>query len=317
MHIHFATLATNTGYGRFSAAFVEELVKQQRKFTLSSNSVVPDPFKPFEKRAERADLVIGLPHDRFPGNVHFTMYESTELPKDYVANLLQRKKVIVPCSQNAFVFGKYGIKTSVIPLCVNAHYVNPSPFVPFTFLHVANDSGIPDRKQSMAVIEAFKAAFTGNENVRLVVKKAKEDVRIPCYDTRILCIYDTLSDVDMAKLYDDAHVGVFAGGQEGWGYPHTELMAKGRPIIAPRYGGPEMFMTANNSYSLNFKLVRTPQMYFKGIGKCPKINQSHLAFRMQYAFLNSDDVVLKGVLAYRTILGFSPDRMTNSILNEL
>ena len=278
-----------TGYGRAAEAIIKNY---------PNISVVDD----------NSDIVLSPPHIAKRAPVLYTMYESSLVPAEWIAQInKERKLLIVTCQQNVEAFKNSGCKLpiKVCPFGVNRSYFPPVEFHPFTFLHVATDSGCPERKRSAEVVEAFVSEFKTESDVRLIVKKTKDCQRIPCYDSRVELIYGDLSEQELLHLYRISHVGVFISGQEGWSYPIHEMIAIGRPVITPIYGGPAQFLNKSFAYSLPYTMKSVPQTFYRGLGL--RAYPSVVALRrvMRNVYQDKVDTVLKGAIAYRASLGFT------------
>jgi glycosyltransferase involved in cell wall biosynthesis len=249
----------------------------------------------------------------------FTMHESNKIPKVYVKGLNSCKLIIVPTKFDQLSFMNSGVlsRVEVCNLSVVPHYSLPANFDKFTFLHIANDSGIPERKRSQDIVDSFSKAFPDNPNVRLIVKKNESCKRIVTFDKRIIVIYNELTQDQMVTLFKSCHVGIFLSGMESWGYPHLDLMSVGRPVIAPFYGGPAEYLDASCGYAIDYTLVATPLKYYQKLGKCAFASTKHLIKLMQFCVENKEDTILKGVHAYRKSLGYTHSRMAATLHNLL
>lgn len=308
MNFYAWTFDDAVGYGKVARTLLQCFDLLGEHCWLQSPNRLPDDLKHLARNFHKPDLALLPPHIDTVSTKQFTMYESTQLHPGMVRYLSKRKLVIVPCKQNQVAFKQAGLKhVEVCPLAVNALYLAPPPARPFVFIHVSNDSGVPERKRTEDIVKSFCKTFKNESDVRLIVKKAPEDHRITCFDSRVEIIYDRLQSLD--KLYSSAHVGIFLCGQEAWGYSQAELMGLGRPIITPFYGGPADYCDGLCAYSLSYKMVPTPEKTFKRVGLCAKANIADLGGVMRFCYENYDDVVLKGVHAYRHMLGFTVKSM--------
>lgn len=306
MNVYAWTFDGKIGYGRSARSLLHCLSDVQ--FWIDSPNSIPEDLKPFHRKFKRPDIAMLAPHMDTTAPVQFTMFESTLLPEHMVRNLAKRKLIIVPCEQNAVAFTSSGLKNvKVCNLAVTPCFALMPPKQPMTFIHVASDSGIPERKRSAEVVAAFVKAFPSQDDVRLIVKKAPEDKRIICFDSRVELIYEWLPD--LGKLYSRAHVGVFLCGQEAWGYSQADLLSIGRPIITPFYGGPADYCIGNCCYSLPYTMKPTPKKTFGKVGLCARADTKALVHTLRFCYENFDDVVLKGVHGYRRMLGFSHKTM--------
>ena len=120
------------------------------------------------------------------------------------------------------------------------------------------------RKNPAMVIEAFRNAFPGDENVFLVIKFHSTSVEpaITRQLTRalrgaenVLVIADMLSEHDMALLRAACDVFVSAHRSEGFGLNIAEFMALGKPVIATDYSGNKEFFDASVGFPIDFTLT--------------------------------------------------------------
>jgi GT2 family glycosyltransferase/glycosyltransferase involved in cell wall biosynthesis len=124
-------------------------------------------------------------------------------------------------------------------------------------------SGI-ERKNPVAVIDAFRQAFGDSKSEMLVLK-----YHSPQHDhdgirrLHELCagldnvrfIGRILSDSELSALRGTLDCFVSAHRSEGFGLNIAEAMAAGIPVIATLYSGPEDFCTKDDIYSVEFGLT--------------------------------------------------------------
>ncbi|MEF8761845.1 glycosyltransferase, partial [Stenotrophomonas sp. A3_2] len=110
------------------------------------------------------------------------------------------------------------------------------------------------------VVEAFREAFAGRENVFLVVKFHSTAIE-PAVTRQItqalrgadnvLLISDMLPEGDMALLRAACDCFVSAHRSEGFGLNIAEFMALGKPVIATAYSGNLDFFDASVGYPID------------------------------------------------------------------
>lgn len=302
-----------TGYGRLACDVLS--------FFPHAKVVSEDPLPEHLRSREGKGVPhfsISPPYYKGDAKVQYTMYESDRLNRVYLPNLQKRKCIITTCAQNKSIFTREGLTNvfAVNPGC-RPNYLFPAQNTPFTFLHVANDSLVPERKRSQDVIDAFSRAFPAQKDVRLIVKKTPACFPVYTFDSRVTIIKEWSTKEQMAALNQSAHVGIFLSGQEAWGYPLVELMEIGRPVIAIPFCGPAEYLNASNGYPLPYKLIPTPIPFYQKTGKCAYAKLDDLISVMRFCYENPEDTVLKGVQAYRTMLGFTMNRMAMELCNVL
>lgn len=134
----------------------------------------------------------------------------------------------------------------------------------FVFLVAFDVGSTSARKNPRLVVEAFRAAFAGRENVFLVVKFHSNAVE-PTVTRQItqalrgadnvLLISDMLPEGDMALLRAACDCFVSAHRSEGFGLNIAEFMALGKPVIATGYSGNLDFFDARVGYPIDYRLV--------------------------------------------------------------
>ncbi len=134
---------------------------------------------------------------------------------------------------------------------------------PFIFLFAFDYLSVAERKNPLAVIDAFSRAFGDGEEARLVIK-CINSARDPEYHARvnsaaahpaIRIIDDYLSAEDNASLTAACDCYVSLHRAEGFGLGMGEAMWHGRPVIATGYSGNLDFMTRENSHLVDYDLT--------------------------------------------------------------
>ena len=134
----------------------------------------------------------------------------------------------------------------------------------FVFLNMFDMTSGAQRKNPLGAIEAFRQAFRPEEPVRLVLKTSRGSYnrarwtelqhaaraagRVTLLDT-ILSRSDTLALMSAADAYVSLHRA------EGFGLTLAEAMLLGKPVVATGYSGNMDFMTAENSYLVDYQMI--------------------------------------------------------------
>ena len=119
------------------------------------------------------------------------------------------------------------------------------------------------RKNVLGLIEAFRRAFRPNDNAWLVIKvtdssTARERLSFLQGATKgsnIRLIDETVRRDELDDLIASCSAYVSLHRSEGFGLTIAEAMAIGKPVIATAYGGNMDYMTATNSYPVDYTLV--------------------------------------------------------------
>ncbi|MBD9491400.1 glycosyltransferase [Ensifer sp. ENS11] len=139
----------------------------------------------------------------------------------------------------------------------------------FTFLTSFDAFSWPQRKNAIAVVEAFIAAFDGVENVRLIIKTQNADYvhslhqkqawldlrRRSSEDDRIEIINETYSPQHQRELLCSCDCFVSLHRSEGLGIDILDALASGIPVVATAYSGNMDVCTDKNSWLVDYDLV--------------------------------------------------------------
>lgn len=135
----------------------------------------------------------------------------------------------------------------------------------FVFLNSFDFNSFLARKNPLAVINAFKKAFTNEQvNVKLLIKssnghrhpgKLQQLLAAASGDARIVVRDEVINRSDMQALQrcSDAYVSLHRA--EGFGLGLAECMRLRKPVIATAWSGNMQFMTPNNSFLVDYHLV--------------------------------------------------------------
>ncbi len=135
---------------------------------------------------------------------------------------------------------------------------------PFTFLFTFHMMSVMERKNPLGLIRAFRQAFQGEEEVRLVLKTSFGD-RHPdqfkalseaAAGARITLIDQVYSPDEVLSLMDACDAYVSLHRSEGLGLTMAEAMLMGKPVIATNFSGNVDFMNADNSLLVDYELVK-------------------------------------------------------------
>jgi|GEM_PF-1697926 len=217
-----------------------------------------------------------------PGHLAYvgaSMLETDRVPASWVRACQSMDEIWVPTHFNRETFAACGIeahKLAVVPMGLDMAQYDPHNIQPlaiagrkgFMFLSVFEWTL---RKGWDVLLEGYVKAFSARDDVCLVIKahggrkqaSIRQQVddylrtlgRSPESAPAIIVISQKLSPVEMQRLYRAADAFVLPTRGEGWGLPYMESMALGVPAIATGWSGHIEFMTAENSYLLDYKLT--------------------------------------------------------------
>ncbi|WP_343505032.1 glycosyltransferase [Alloyangia pacifica] len=145
-----------------------------------------------------------------------------------------------------------------------SHYVCLVAFDSFSFVQ---------RKNPVAVLEAFQKAFEGVPNARLVVKTQNRDsifdpVQVNLWDRvdalmasdpRIVVMNETLSYRDLLQLKAGSDCYISLHKSEGWGFGMIEAMALKVPVVCTAYSGNMDFCSDETAWMVGYEEVTLKQ----------------------------------------------------------
>jgi len=167
------------------------------------------------------------------------------------------------------------------------------------------------RKNPLALIDAFRKAFAPSDRARLIIKcvNAESDAdnfaamtaRAQGYPISIHSGY--WSAEEMRDLMAACDVYVSMHRSEGIGLTITDAMALGKPVIATAWSGNMDFMNPSNSFPVRYDLVEIKEdigPYAAGeMWADPSVE--HAAELLRHVFENRDEARARGQTARRDI----------------
>lgn len=234
-------------------------------------------------------------------NILFTMFEAEQLPKSYIRAINDPDTVliVVPCTQNQRVFSAYTEKP--VEVCWEGVEIEKYTFVhrntpiiaPFRFLWI----GAPNpRKGYEEVLVAWDVLFKQLPNVELYIKTTSPAAKVE-YRGNVTFDSRNLSESELIKLYQTAHVFLFPTRGEGFGLTLAEAMATGLPCIATEYGGPEDFFSDTVGYPISFDMETVEFRQYELEASVAKPQIKHLIMLMLHIMKNYKEARRKGVKA--------------------
>lgn len=225
-----------------------------------------------------------LEHEKGHYVIGMTTWEADRLHPIWTRSCNRVKEVWVPSQWNVEVFRNSGVEVPIFrvphalpagtghslpPLAING--VRDDDFVFYTIFHWQ------ERKNPAELLEVYLSAFGGEDSVVLVLKtfvenaaedpgeiesrirEIKADVNMMRYP-RVIPIVQTISHLDMQRLHRRGDCFVLLQRAEGWGLPHFNAAAHGRPVITTGYGGQTDFLDTENSYLVDYHLRPVSRM---------------------------------------------------------
>jgi glycosyltransferase involved in cell wall biosynthesis len=138
----------------------------------------------------------------------------------------------------------------------------------FVFLYIFDGSSMVERKNPRCLIDAFQAAFSVHDPVRLVLKASYADQELSAYldrlvesDPRCVILRHAMEAGEIARLIRACDCYVSPHRSEGFGLTVAEAMALGLPVIATDYGGTADFVTDEVGFPLRYRLIEVDRDY--------------------------------------------------------
>jgi glycosyltransferase involved in cell wall biosynthesis len=196
----------------------------------------------------------------FPQNLHFAYEQVDEI---IVASEYNRRAIAEFTSKPVTLIPpaiEVEIKSALSRLELNLQEEA------FIFLHVCDVLSMPQRKNPLGVIQAFRRAFAEQPQLEvcLVIKLSNlefqselaSDVHAAiAQDPRIQLIEGYLERNTLNNLFNSCDCYVSLHRAEGFGLPIAEAMYLGKPVIATHWSGNVDFMDAQNSLPVSYTLV--------------------------------------------------------------
>jgi GT2 family glycosyltransferase/glycosyltransferase involved in cell wall biosynthesis len=185
------------------------------------------------------------------------------------------------------------------------------------------------RKNPRMVVDAFREAFSHDENVFLVIKfhATAVDPVVTRQLTQalrgadnVLVIADRLCERDMALLRAACDCFVSAHRSEGFGLNIAEFMSLGKPVIATAYSGNLEFFDEAVGYPIKYRLVEIEQQVgpYMPHAVWAEPDQSSLIEQFRLVYEDQPQAWARGRAgAARMLADFSPARIGQDIRRRL
>jgi glycosyltransferase involved in cell wall biosynthesis len=121
-----------------------------------------------------------------------------------------------------------------------------------------------ERKNPIAVVEAFKKAFGDQSHVHLFIKSIngwmfKNEMKrlsdVIGGSANVTFVDRVWERTEMNGLIENCDCYLTLHRSEGFGFTMAEAMSYGKPVIATDYSANTEFMDANNSLPVRYRLV--------------------------------------------------------------
>jgi glycosyltransferase involved in cell wall biosynthesis len=197
----------------------------------------------------------------------------------------------------------------------------------FLFLFIFDYLSTIQRKNPIGLIDAFKRAFRPGEGPQLLIKTLNAPLR-PLAEEEVLWAAHGRADIHVVdcSLSGEELLALMAGCDcyaslhraEGFGLTMAEAMALGKPVIATNYSGNVDFMTADNSYLVEYSMRRVgPDCeIYPPEGEWAEPSVEHASEIMRRVFSDRRDTAKKGARARADIARLLSPKVTGRKMRE-
>lgn len=263
--------------------------------------------------------------DKKAKNIGYTTFETDRIPDFWVRECNKLDAVFTTSSWCRDVFIDSGIKVPVfnVPPGIDvkeySEYKSPLNPLPlddslFKFYSIFQWT---ERKNPEGLLTAYWTEFTGRDDVVLILKTYKDNtseseqkrlielikylknnLKLSHYPS-IYLIGDLLSRREIIDLHLQADCFVLPQRAEGFGMPHFDAMALGKPIITTGYGGSMEFTKEEYAHLIDYRLTPVKNMpwcpWYEGTMNWADADILHLRKLMRQVFENKEDSITQAI----------------------
>ncbi|NDV91684.1 glycosyltransferase [Alteromonas sp. 345S023] len=173
---------------------------------------------------------------------------------------------------------------------------------PFRFLFIFDAGSFIERKNPLAVVNAFQSAFSRYENVELVIKVSNSSESAhwqnveqkAASDRRIKLIRGLITEAELCQLWDTANCYVSLHRSEGFGRTMADAVLRKLPVIATNYSGSTDLFPKDYDLLVDYTLVaiETGEYPFAQDAKWASASIEDAAKKMQLVYENRRSLAL-------------------------
>ncbi len=202
-------------------------------------------------------------------NIAFWLWEMEEFPKQWIPMINQLDEIWTPAEYVSASIRKvtdkpvitipFAVRAEADPAFDRAHFNLPEDR--FLYLMMYDSTSISERKNPRGVIQAFKKAFSPEDNVGLVIKishvteQEQKEIEEGLAGYHIYFINRMMPKIEVNSLIAAADVYVSLHRSEGFGLVPAEAMILGTPVVATGYSANTEFQTDDTAALVRYMLV--------------------------------------------------------------
>ena len=278
--------------------------------------------------------------------IGYTVWETSRIHSSWTEACNKAREVWVPCDWNLQVFKESGVTVPLykIPHAIdvpdlakvpdfNLEGISPNDYVFYSIFQWQ------ERKNPYGLLSAYASAFSGVDDVVLVLKTFRHDhggdrdqiiklikdfrqfMNLVHYPKMFLVV-ENMSHEGIMGLHKRGDCFVLLQRSEGWGLPHFEAAATGKPVITTGYGGQVDFLKEDNSYLLDYTLTPVGGMtwspYYRGDQYWAEPDLKGAIDSMRHVYTHRDEAKEKGERARKMIQdNFTWNQIGDMIVDRL
>jgi glycosyltransferase involved in cell wall biosynthesis len=215
---------------------------------------------------------------RQPRQIGYLVCESTELPRSYQLAFNNVDEIWTCSSFCRNIISAHTAKqVKVVPHYTTHFETTINEDCRPTFLVAFNGHSRILRKLPSLALAAIKSV---SSDAHVIVKSLNLQQNMLSWlgneaaGLDLELINHELSDEELANLYRRVDIVVSLHAAEGFGLHLLEAMAFGKCVVATKFGGNTDFMHIDNSFLVDFKMVKSTDDYFKGYWALPSLQSA-------------------------------------------
>lgn len=252
-------------------------------------------------------------------NIGYWAWELSDFPDEWRESFNYCDEIWVPSTfVLASIAQKSPIPTFCFPHAIEVYHIKQATRLSlglkedvFVFLFIFDFFSCFERKNPLAIVQAFREVFSASDKVSLVIKcinsfhnpEAMRRLKRAAVGLRVTIVdsYFDRDEVNGLISLTDAYVSLHRS--EGFGLTLAEAMFLGKPVIATGYSGNMDFMNLNNSYLVKHNLVALKKDFgpYKKENVWAEPDIQHAGLLMRHVFDNRDEAAEVGRRAQEDI----------------